>query len=76
MEAAAPAAVECAIPAGIPAAGAGAAFPAEAGDTVRQAALGAALPGAGAIFLVFPEAAFRTTAGKARIPLAHVPFVP
>ena len=76
MEAAAPAAVECAIPADIPAAGAGAAFPAEAGDTVRQAALGAGLPGAGAILPVFPEAAFRTTAGEVRIPLAHVPFVP
>ena len=70
---AAPAAVECAIPAGIPAAGAGAAFPAEVGDTVRQAALGAGLPGA--ILPAFPEMAFRT-AGEARSPLGHAPCVP
>ena len=68
-----PAAVECAIPAGIPAAGAGAAFPAEVGDTVRQAALGAGLPGA--ILPAFPEMAFRT-AGEARSPLGHAPCVP
>ena len=74
-EAAAPAGAECAIPADIPAAGAGAAFQVEAGDTVRQAALGGGLPGAGAIFPAFPETAFRTT-GEAMIPLGRAPCVP
>ena len=76
VEAAAPAAVDCAIPAGIPAAGAGAAFPAEAGGTVRQAAFPVGLPGAGTMLPVSPEtgAAFPTT-GEGRIPLDRARFV-
>ena len=70
VEAAAPAAEVCAIPADIPAAGAGAAFPAEAGVAVRQAAFPVGLPGTGTMLPVSPEAgaAFPTT-GEGRIPL-------
>lgn len=79
MEAAAPAAVECAIPAGIPAAEHEAAFPAEAGDTARQAAMEAGPSEAEVIPPAFPETAFPETAfraaGEARTPLDPAPSV-
>ena len=73
-ERAAPAAVECAIPADIPAVGHEAAFPAVAGDTARQAAMEAGPSEAGAVLPVFPETAFRA-AGEARTPLPPAPSV-
>ena len=78
-ERAAPAAVECAIPADIPVVGHEAAFPAAAGDTARQAAMEAGPSEAGAVLpdfpeTVFPETAFRA-AEEARTPLPPAPSV-
>ena len=70
----APAAVECAIPAGIPAAEHESAFPAEAGDAARQAAMEAGPSEAEVIPPAFPETAFRA-AGEARTPLDPAPSV-
>ena len=70
----APAAVECAIPAGIPAAEHEAAFPVEAGDAARQAAMEAGPSEAEVILPAFPETAFRA-AGEARTPLDPAPSV-
>ena len=80
----APAAVECAIPAGIPAAEHEAAFPVEAGDAARQAAMEADPSEAEVIPPAFPETAFPETAfpetafraaGEARTPLDPAPSV-